>query len=389
MKTSQKKIFLDHASTTPVDKRVLAVMTPFFSKFFQNPSSLYESGVFAKKSLDDFRQRVARVLKTHSDEIVFTGSGTESVNLAILGVFESFSKKDFKPHIIVSQFEHPAVLESARKIEKLGGTVTHLPVSKDGFVDPKDLRKSLNSRTVLVSIMHANNEIGTIQPIALLAKEIRNFKRKQKKSKNPIYFHTDASQSANYLEISPTKIGVDLMTIDASKIYGPKGVGALFVKRGINLEPQILGGGQEGGLRSGTENIAGIAGLTKALEIAQKEKEVEFKRLTKIRDYAISEILKSFPEASLNGSIENRLPNNINICFPDIDGEFAVIKLDALGFMVSSSSSCSTISENSYSYVIESLGKKKCATSSIRITLGRETQKSHLKSLIKALSFLA
>lgn len=389
MKTREKRIFLDHASTTPVDERVFSAMKPFFSKDFANPSALYDEGVRAKNLLSDFRQRISRILKVHPDEIVFTGSGTESVNLAIFGIFESSKKKISRPHIIVSQFEHPAVLESVRKIEKLGGAVTYLPVSKDGFIDPKNLREALKPETVLVSIMHANNEIGTIQPIALLAKEIRNFKRRSKKIKAPIYFHTDASQSVNYCDISTAKLGVDLMTVDASKIYGPKGVGALFVRRGVRLEPQILGGGQEGGTRSGTENLAGIAGLTKALEISQEMKEVESQRLSKIRDYAISKILKTFQNASLNGSLENRLPNNINICFPGIDGEFAVIKLDSLGFMVSSSSSCSTISENSYSYVIESLGKKNCAVSSIRITLGRGTEKAYLDSLVKALSFLA
>ncbi len=389
MKTKGKRVFLDHASTAPVDGKVFSAMKPFFSKTFANPSALYEEGVSAKNHLNDFRKRVASVLKVSGDEIIFTGSGTESINLALFGIFKSLKIKGFKPHIIVSKFEHPAVLESARKIEGEGGSITYLPVSSDGFVDPKDLRTSLKRETVLVSIMQANNEIGTIQPISLLAKEIRNFRRKSKNIKNPIYFHTDASQSANYCDISPTKLGVDLLTLDASKIYGPKGVGALFVKRGVKLEPQILGGGQEGGLRSGTENLAGIAGLTKALEIAQEIKEKESERISKIRDYAISKILNKFPKASLNGSLENRLPNNINICFPNVDGEFAVIKLDALGFMVSSSSSCSTISENSYSYVIESLGKKSCATSSIRITLGRETQKRDLDGLIKALSFLA
>lgn len=384
----KNRIFLDHASTTPLDPRAFSAMKPFFGNIFANPSALYEEGVLAKKHLSFFRKNTAESIGALSDEIVFTGSGTESVNLAILGVFENLIK-GFSPHMVVSEFEHPAVLESALKVKSLGGTVSYLKPNEDGFINPKDLRKVLKPNTVLISIMHANNEIGTIQPIMEIAKEIRNFRKNKKTKKNLPYFHVDASQSVNYCDIDVRKMGVDLLTLDGSKIYGPKGVGILFIRRGVKITPQILGGGQESGIRSGTENLALIAGFSKALEITSKIKAKESLRLERLRDYAIDKILKKFPKASLNGAKENRLPNNINICFPGIDGEFAVIKLDHLGFLVSSSSSCGTLAEDSRSYVVESIGKKDCADSSIRITLGRSTSKKNIDDFVEAMTFLA
>ena len=364
-------------------------MGPFLKKQFANPSALYKEGVLAKKFLEEFRLRTARVVGALKDEIVFTGSGTEADNLALFGVFDLHLGRIKKPHLIVSQIEHPAVLEAARKIEKLGGRVTYLPVDGEGIVDVKVLAKALRRDTVLVSIMHSNNEIGTVQNVREIAKEIRRFKKNKTNNKNLPYFHTDASQSANYFKLNVEKLGVDMMTLDGSKIYGPKGVGMLFVKRGSEISPQIIGGGQENKMRSGTENIANIAGFAKALEIAQDTSEKEAKRLTTLRDYCTREITKRYPKAEINGSNEKRLPNNVNVCFPGIDGEFAVIKLDVLGVACSSSSSCRTLSENTSSYVIDALGKKRCRESSLRFTLGRTTTKQEINALLEALSFLA
>lgn len=387
----RNKIFMDHASATPILPEVLAVMRPFLTSQFANPSAIYERGVEASNALERARADIAKILHAHSNEIVFTGSGTEADNLAIFGTVEHSRKQIKRPHIIVSKFEHPAVLEAAEKLERNGAEITYLFPDKDGFVSPIDLKKELKGNTVLVSIMYANNEIGTIQPIREIAKVIRNFRKSQLRrptSQLP-YFHTDATAAANYLSLNTVGLHVDLMAIDASKVYGPKGAGILFVRRGVGLLPQIVGGGQEGGKRSGTENIPAIIGAAKVLSIIEKDKEKESNRLIKLRDFAIEEMLKIFKGAKLNGSLKNRLPNNINICLPNLDSEFAVIKLDTLGIECSSSSSCRSLSENSNSYVIEAIGSKKCAEHSLRFTFGRNTTKKDVGMLLRTLRKLA
>ena len=341
---------MDYASITPVRKEVVSVMEPFLKEFFANPSALYKEGVDNKIAIEKARQEIASDINGRPSEIIFTASGTESNNLALFGIFNFFKKGKFVPHIVTSVIEHPAILEVCKEIEKLGGEVTYLPVDSKGFVLISDVKKSLKKNTVLVSIMYANNEIGTIQPIKEIAKTIRAFK---KGSSNIYpYFHIDASQAANYLNLNVVELGVDMMTLDGGKIYGPRGVGVLFLKKGVSLVPVSHGGGQEGGLRSGTENISGIVGFAKALDLAVSEKEKESARLIVLRNYFVSSVIEKIPNSSLNGSLENRLPNNVNICIPNISGEFAVIKLDSLGVACSSSSSCRTISENSFSYVI-------------------------------------
>jgi cysteine desulfurase len=394
MKRKAERIFLDHASTTPLDKRVYSAMRPFLLGKFTNPSALYGEAVEVKNLLNKFRSDVANILHAHSNEVIFTGSGTEADNLAIIGLFESVSNLHSPffirhPHFVTTVFEHPAILETFKYLEKRGAQVSYLPVFKDGFISVANLKNALKPNTALVSIMYANNEIGTIQPIKEIAKTIRIYNKNRAKNSTKTYFHTDASQATNYCNINVLELGVDLMTLDGSKIYGPKGVGALFVRRGVSLAPIIHGGGQEQGLRSGTENLSGIAGFAKALSLVETEKVTESKRLIKLRDLAIGSILKSFPESSLNGSLENRLPNNINICFPRILGELAVLRLDASGISISSSSSCRSLKDNTSSYVIEHLGKgKNCAESSLRISLGRSTTRNQINTLLSKLELV-
>ena len=379
----KKRIFLDYASITPIDKNVVAKMEQVQKTTFANPSALYTEAIVAKDFVREAREKIAKIIHSGKKEIVFTSGGTESNNLALLGIFEKHKTNSFKPHIITTNIEHPSIIEVCKEIERRGGEVTYLPVSSDGLVSLKDIRQSLKKNTVLVSVSYANNEIGTIQPIHDIGRVIKDFRQKN----NTIfpYFHTDACQAGLYLPLDVLKLGVDLMTLDGIKIYGPRGSGILYVKSGIDLSPVVFGGGQEGGLRSGTENTESIVGLALALEIAEKMREKESKRLSVIRDYAIQNILGNFPKATLNGSRESRLPNNINICFPGIDAEFTVIQLDVFGISTSYSSSCRTLKEDSSSYVIESLGKKNCSQSSLRFTLGRDSKKSDIEALITAL----
>ncbi len=388
----KKRIYLDYASTTPIDDDVVRAMKPYLQESFANPSAIYREGVFAKRSLSEARTSIARVLSCKSEEIIFTASGTESNNLALLGVFRAAKKKIAKPHIITTKIEHPSVLEVMEQIEREGGEVSYVGVAENGIVRPVDIQKALRPETILISIMYANNEMGTIQPLREIFRVIQNFQKTKSggvKSGNYPYLHTDASQAANYLSLNVDSLGVDLMTLDASKIYGPKGVGALFIKKKVSLNPIIFGGGQERGLRSGTENVAGIVGMAKAIEIAGKfrnSESGEISRLAKLRDYFISEVLKRFGEARLNGDPKLRLPNNVNICFPGVDAEFAVLKLDNAGISCASASACNNLSENSASYVIGALPKgKECAKSSLRFTLGRSTTKKEIDTVLEIL----
>ncbi len=378
----KKRIFLDYASITPVDPEVQKVMAVAGNS--ANPSALYEEAILAKAKMKAARSSIARFLNAQEKEIFFTSGGTEGNNLAILGIFEAAKKQGIKPHLITSKIEHPSVLEVFSEVEKRGGEVTYLDVSEDGFVLPKTVREALKPNTVLISIMLANNEIGTVEPIKEISKVIKDFKN-NKVNKNYPYFHSDACQAALYLKLDVLKMGLDLLTLDGIKVYGPRGSGALYVRDETLIEPIIFGGGQEKGLRSGTENMPAILGLAKSLEIAEDLRDSESWRLSDIRDYAIDKILKNFPKASLNGSKKDRLPNNINICFPGLDAEFVVISLDVAGISASYSSSCRTLKEDSSSYVIESIGKNDCKNSSLRFTLGRESKKSDIDKLVSVL----
>ncbi len=379
----KKRVFLDYASSTPVLKEVEQEMAKFKSATFYNPSALYSEALSAKETLSLSRNKIANLISAQKNNIVFTSGGTESNNLAILGVFEAHKKDDFIPHFITTAIEHPAVLEVFKEIEKRGGEVTIVPVGIDGIVKPKDIKDSIKENTVLVSVMYANNEIGTIQPVNEIAKLIRDW-RKNKNTKLP-YLHTDACQAPSYLDMNVLRLGVDLMTVDGIKIYGPRGTGFLYVRDDVAISPIMFGGGQEKGLRSGTENIAGVVGLSKALEVVIKDREKESKRLEELRHYTIDSILNAFPTASLNGHKKNRLPNNINICFSSLDAEFAVIALDVIGVSASYSSSCRTLKEDSSSYVISNIGREECGMSSLRFTMGRDTKISDVDFLLKAL----
>lgn len=391
-KKKNKRVYLDYSASTPIDKAVVKVMREAENKFWANPSSIHSEGEMAKESLEEARKDIAQILHCKKEEVYFTSGGTESANIAVFGIIykaiERFQKeqKDFLPHIITSTIEHSAILEPIKKLFKEGKIeVSFVNPNEEGIINPESVAKEIKENTVLVSIMHSNNEIGTIQPIRKISSLVKSS-----------YFLVDASQSAPYEDVSIERLGADILILDGIKIYGPRGVGVLVVKNNVDINPVFYGGNQEGGLRPGTENVIGAIGFAEALKICAESREKESLRIREIRDYAISKILKEIPNSSLNGSLEHRLPNNINICFASpklseggfsnkIDSEFLVIKLDTLGFAVSPASACKSISLTNISYVIEALGKSDCTSSSIRITLGRYTKKSDLDKFVLAL----
>lgn len=380
-----QKIYLDNAATTPIGKKVLGEMKTCHKKVYGNPGSLHKAGQEAKRVIFQARAKIAKVLNCKPEEIIFTGSGTESDNLAVLGVARA--NKDLGDKIIVSAVEHHAVLRPAERLSQEGFKVVKLKVDSEGFVLIDELKKQINDQTTLVSIMYANNEIGTVQPIKEIAKIIGQVRqdRLERNVKTPIYFHADACQAAGYLSLDVKELGVDLLTINGSKIYGPKGTGVLFVKSGVKIEPIVFGGDQERGLRSGTENVAGIAGLAFALEMAQKNRAKESAREIKLRDYFIKQVLQKVPKTVLNGPVKNRLPNNINISFLDVEGEAMLLWLDRYGVFVSTGSACDSKSLEP-SHVILALGKPyEYANGALRFTLGRSTTKKDLDYVLKVL----
>jgi cysteine desulfurase len=403
-----RKIYLDNSATTPLDRKVISAMKKYWRKSFGNPSSIHKMGVEAKNVLEKARKVIADFLNAHDREIVFTSGGTEANNLAIFGVKNYFEalllnkevdeitqKQGFetKMHFITTEIEHSSILECFKKLEKDGHEVSYLKVDQFGLVNPKDLREIIKSETVLVSIGYANSEIGTVEPLREIIKEIRHKKKEFSREKNGLpYFHSDASQAGLCLNMNVEELGVDLMTLDAQKMYGPKGVGALFVRDGIKIDPIILGGGQEAGMRSGTENIPLIVGFAKAVEIAKEKKEKESDRLTKLRNGFFDGIKKTIPSAVVNGHLEARLPNNINISIPGQDGEMLVFRLDEKGIVCSSASACS--SGSGESYVVRKISEKmnlskgevdSRAKSTLRFSMGKDTRKRHIKYLLKIL----
>ena len=377
-----RRVYLDHAATTPVDPRVKKAMLPFLEKEFGNPSALYRSGRVSKEALKSVREKVAHILNCLPDEIIFTGSGTESDALALLGVM----RKAKKGHLITTAIEHHAVLYNAEALEKEGYDVTYVGVDKDGLVNPKDIASALRPDTMLVSTMYANNEIGTIEPITEIAKVIREFKRSLgRRPFEPPFFHTDACQAAGYLDLNIQKLGVDLMTINGSKIYGPKGTGLLYVRKGLPIIPLWRGGGQENKLRSGTENIAGIVGLGEALAFVEETKQKENARLSKLRDYFIKGIMERVPKVVLNGHPRERLPNNVNVSILDIEGEALLLYLDHYGIEASTGSACDSLTLDP-SHVILALGRPyEFAHASMRFTLGKSTTKEDLNYVLDVL----
>jgi len=372
-------------------------MDRYMTEEFGNPNSIHQTGVVARNALEDSRKVIALAFNSHPDEIIFNSGGTEGNNAAIFGVFNRLRKNGVKysdMRAVTTNIEHSSVLECFKELESRGVEVDYAPVDGNGIIDPKKIKELLKPETVLVSVMYANNEIGTIQPIKEIAKVIRAFRKTlpsvisllQPTTYNlqPVLFHTDACQAPLFLNLNVQELGVDLMTIDGQKIYGPKGVGVLFIKRGIEMEPIIFGGGQEKGLRSGTENVPLIAGLAKAIEIAGKDRVKNSERLSKIRDYGIKKIEEKIPQAALNGDRIKRLPNNINISIPGIDPEFVVLQLDEEGIVCSTKSAC--LKDEETSYVISALGRdKKYSQSSLRFSLGLDTTKKDVDYLVKML----
>jgi len=363
-------IYFDYAATTPVDKRVIKSMIPFLNEKFGNPSSMHSYSGDTKKALEKSRDIIAKAIKASPEEIVFTSSATESNNMALKGI--AFAKKS--GHILVSSIEHDCVLNTAKWLGKNGFEVEFLPVDKDGIVDPKEVEKRIKKNTILVSVMHVNNEVGTIQPIEVIGKICK---------KNKVIFHSDAAQSFGKIPIDITNI--DLLTISSQKIYGPKGAAALFIKDGVKIEPLIHGGGQERGLRSSTENIPAIVGFAKATEISFSTMDKEQERLTKLRDKIINTLIKEVPNCYLNGHQTKRVSNNVNIRFSFIEGEAILFMLNSYGIAVSTASACSS-PKLEPSHVLLAMGlKQEEAHGSIRISLGRMTKESEVNYLLKTL----
>ena len=385
-KTSKKLVYLDHAATTPTDPRVVKAMVPFWSKNFANASALYSLGQTSQKAVTEARNKVAEILFTQPDCLTFTSGGTEANNLAIFGVLKKITlPKNKKPHIITTAIEHHSVLEPMKALGKNGYTVTYLPVNEQGEINLKELMATIRPETVLISVMYANNEIGTINPITNIGRELLKY-RKEHQTQYP-FFHTDACQATGTLDLHVERLHVDLMTINGSKIYGPKGVGLLYARRGVPLTPILLGGGQENNLRSGTENVPEIIGFAKALELVHKNFTVEAEREAKLRDYFWKEIKKKIPKVELNGPElnESRLANNLNLRFTDVEGETLVLYLDAYGIIAATGSACATDNSEA-SHVLSACGlNSKEAKSSVRFTLGRSTKKDEIDLVIKYL----
>lgn len=369
-----KLIYCDHAATTPVKTEVLNEMLPYFSENYGNASSIYSIGRRSKRAIDMARSRVAIAIGAKDKEIYFTSCGSESDNLALKGYAKANSKNG--KHIITTKIEHPAILNTCKTLENEGFEITYLNVSSNGLINLEELKNSIKPETILISIMFANNEIGTIQPI----KEISKIAKE-----NNIVFHTDAVQAVGNVKINVEELGIDMLSMSAHKFYGPKGMGALYVKEGIEFSRIQDGGHQENNKRAGTENVAGIVGLGKAIEIANLNIENYNSKLKKLRNYFISEITSKYPRAKINGDLENRLPGNINISFPNVDGEELLLKLDNLGICASAGSACSSGSSDP-SHVLLAIGlEKSYIDGTLRFTLGEENSIEDMQYVVKLL----
>lgn len=368
-----KNTYFDYAATTPIDPKVLEAMTPFLKEKFGNTMSLHSFGQEAKIALETSRETIAKFINSKPSEIVFTGSATESNNFALKGIASANKKRG--NHIIISAIEHPCIIESAKWLEKQGFEVTKIGVDKFGMVNPKDFEQAIKKETVLVSVIFASNEIGTIQPIEEIG-EICH--------RHNVYFHTDASQGFGKLEIDVLKMNIDLLTASSHKIYGPKGAALLYIKTGTKIEPLLHGGGQENGMRGSTINVPAIIGFAKATEICAKEMKEEWERLSNLRDKIIKEVLK-IENSHLNGSLKNRLSNNASFWFSFIEGESLLIQLDLEGICASTGSACSSFKLEP-SHVLMATGlKPQEAHGSLRITLGRWTTEEDVKKLLEVL----
>jgi cysteine desulfurase len=357
-----KRIYLDYAATTPMRSEVLDAMQPYLTEIFGNPSSIYSYGHDAKTGIDKARTHVAALFGAREEEIVFTGGGTEADNFAIKGV--AFANRSKGNHIITSSIEHHAVLETCHFLEREGFTVTYVPVDEYGLVNPDNVKKAITPQTILITIMHANNEIGTVEPISEIGKIAREA---------GVYFHTDAVQTAGHIPSDVNELNVDMLSTSAHKLYGPKGVGAIYIRKGTRIVPLIHGGEQENNRRASTENVAGIVGFGKAAELARIEMKDEFKRITSLRDRLITGLMSKVEEIHLNGHPVKRLPNNINLTVSYTEGESIVLNLDQEGICASTGSAC-TSSSLEPSHVLVAIGlPQEIAYSSFRMTLGKWT----------------
>ena len=370
----RKRIYLDYAATTPVDPRVLEKMFPYFSEKFGNTMSLHSFGREAKDSLEESRKVIAGLMGAEPEEVIFTGSATESNNLALKGI--AFLNQEKGNHIIISPIEHPCIIETARFLETQGFEVAWLKVDKYGLVNPNDIKKLIKKNTILVSVMHANNEIGTVEPIEEIGKICKE---------KGVYFHTDATQSFGKIPIDVNKMNIDLLTANSHKMYGPKGAACLFIRKGIKISPILHGGGHESGLRSSTINIPAIVGFAEACRICKKVMKKESKRLVRLRNKLIKGVLEKIPNSHLNGHPEKRLPNNANFWFSFIEGESLVFELDSYRIAASTGSACSS-EKLEPSHVLLAIGlEPKEAHGSLRLSLGRWTTEKEINIVLDVL----
>ena len=369
-----KPIYLDYAATTPADLAVVQAMIPFFHDAFGNPSAIYSYGQEAKSAVEKARSSVAILIGARDEEIVFTSGGTEADNFALKGV--AFANQKKGNHIITSAIEHHAVLESCKFLGKMGFKITTLPVDKYGLIDPEQVKNAITDKTILISIMHANNEMGTIQPITEISKIAREA---------GVYFHTDAVQTAGHIPTDVNELGVDLLSMSAHKLYGPKGVGALYIRKGTKLMTFMHGGGQERGRRASTENVPGIVGFGKATELAAQEINSEAERITRLRDKLIAGILKQIERIHLNGHPVKRLPNNVNLSVEFVEGESMCLNMDMAGICISTGSACSSASLEA-SHVLLAMGLDPIqAHGSLRFTLGKWTTEEEINKVLEIL----
>ena len=380
---TDRLIYMDYAATTPVRPEVVETMLPFFSESFGNPSSIYEMAQQSRGAVDRSRRTIARALGCRTSEIVFTSGGTESDNAAVKGVATAL--RNIGNHVITSSIEHHAVLHACHQLEQFGFDVTYLPVDEFGLIDPEDVARAVTERTTLVSVMLANNEIGTIEPVSEIAAAVQ---REARRIGRKIYVHTDAVQAMGAIDVNVRDLGVDLLSLSGHKLHGPKGVGALYIRRGTPFEPLIQGGGQEREKRSGTENVPAIVGLAEAVRLAELERSETSQRLTGLRDRIISGIHERIPDAKLNGHPLRRLPNNVNVSFERVEGEPILLGLDFAGICASSGSACSSASLEP-SHVLTAIGlPADLAQGSLRITIGRDTTDEDVDYMIETLTGL-
>ena len=369
-----RRIYLDHAATTPTHPEVVKAMLSYFTDAFGNPSSIYSYGQEAKAAIEKARSKVAEFIGARDEEIVFTSGGTEADNFALKGV--AYANEHKGNHIITTSIEHHAVLETCKFLERMGFEVTYLPVDGYGLVDPQDVKKAVTNKTILISIMHANNEVGTIEPISKIAKIAREL---------GIYFHTDAVQTVGHIPLMVDELGVDMLSISAHKFYGPKGIGALYIKKGTKLLALMQGGEQEKRRRAGTENVPAIVGFGLATELARQEMGKEIERQTYLRDELLKGLLERIDHIRLNGHPIRRLPNNVNLSVEFVEGESMLLNLDLEGICASTGSACSSSSLDP-SHVLLALGlAPEQAHGSLRFTLGRENTEEDIKRVLDVL----